>query len=48
MREKGEEGCLNRWFNAVEELIPINIHKCRWLVVVAQRIWKKINGAQET
>ena len=45
-RKMGEG--LNRWFRAAEELIPINIHKCRWLVVVAQRIWKKINGGQET
>ena len=33
---------LYRWFRAAEELILINIHKCRWLVVVAQKIWKKL------
>ena len=32
---------------AAEELRPINIHKYRWLVVVAQKSGK-INGAQET
>ena len=38
---EGEGGGLNRWIRADEELIPINIHKCRWLVVVAQKILKK-------
>ena len=38
----GLGGGLNRWFRAAEELIPIKIHKCRWLVVVAQKIWKKL------
>ena len=33
-----KEGGLNRWLRAFEELIPINIHKYRWLVVVAQKI----------
>ena len=31
---------LNRWLRVAEELSPINIHKYRWLVVVAQKIWK--------
>ena len=36
----GGGGGLNRWLRAAEELSPINIHKYRWLVVVAQKIWK--------
>ena len=35
----GGGGGLNRWFRATE-LSPINIHKYRWLVVMAQKIWK--------
>ena len=31
-------GSLNRWLRAAEELSLINIHKYRWLVVVAQKI----------
>ena len=33
-------GRLNRWIRAAEELCPINIHKYRWLVVVAKKILK--------
>ena len=33
-------GGLNRWLRETEELSTINIHKYRWLVVVAQKIWK--------
>ena len=44
----GRERGLNRWLRAAEELIPFNIHKYKWLVVVAQKKSGKINGAQET
>ena len=38
-------------FRAIEELIPINIHKYRWLVVSgcgSKNLEKKNNGAHET
>ena len=44
MKRKEGRGGLNRWLRAAEELSPINIHKYRWLGVVAQKSGK-INGA---
>ena len=36
----GGGGGVNRWLRATKELSQINIHKYRWLVVVAKKIWK--------
>ena len=36
----GGGGGLYRWLREAKELSPIDIHKYRWLVVVAQKVWK--------
>ena len=36
--ENERMGGLSRWLRVAEELSQINIHKYRWLVVVAQKI----------